>query len=208
MVNTTNKNKCVCNCSCGTKNFIVSPWYLEHGRRKSCGCILEEKKNTYEFVDDYVIGHTNKGDIFYFDQEDFEKLSKFTWRVSHNGYMQTVTPKSAEKRIVYEMHSFLLGARDGLKIDHINRNKKDNRKSNLRIVSNSMNGFNCNLASNNTSGKTGVSYNKKNSNYVAYIKVDYKQIYLGSFQSKEDAVKARKAAELKYFGELLNEGKV
>ena len=70
-----------------------------------------------------------------------------------------------------------------------------------------MNGFNCNLASNNTSGKTGVSYNKKNSNYVAYIKVDYKQIYLGSFQSKEDAVKARKAAELKYFGELLNEGK-
>lgn len=121
--------------------------------------------------------------------------------------MQTTVAYGSKKRVVYEMHSYLLGSQDNLKIDHINRNKKDNRKSNLRIVNNSMNGFNCNLASNNTSGKTGVSYHKKNNTYMAYIHVNYKRIYLGSFQNKEDAIKARKAAELKYFGELLNESK-
>ena len=47
-----------------------------------------------------------------------------------------------------------------------------------------------------------MSYNKKNNNYVSYICVDYNKIYLGSFKNFEDAVNARKEAEIKYFGEL------
>jgi hypothetical protein len=54
------------------------------------------------------------------------------------------------------------------------------------------------LFSTNTSGVTGVNWLKKNKKWRAYITVDNKQINLGSFENKEDAIKARKDAEIKY----------
>jgi hypothetical protein len=99
------------------------------------------------------------------------------------------------------MHKYICGEHKQ-KIDHINRNKQDNRKSNLRLVSNSLNGFNIDLQSNNTSGKTGVSYLKKNNTYMVYIGHDNQNIYLGCYKSFDEAVKVRQQAELKYFGEL------
>ena len=197
------ERKCICNCSCGTKNYKVTCGEIRRGDKKSCGCLSKELKNTYEFVDDYVIGTTNKGDKFYFDKEDFEKVSKYTWRVSHNGYLQTTIPKDINRKII-EMHSYLMSKEDGFVVDHINRNKCDNRKRNLRLVSKSMNGFNINKQKNNTSGKTGVSYNKRNNTYIAHIGYNNEHIYLGSYVNYNDAVKARELAEIKYFGELSN----
>ena len=197
--------RCICNCSCGTKDFEVKYSDISREYIKSCGCIAKELKNKNEFIDDYVIGKTNKGDIFYFDKEDFDKISKYTWRLSHNGYMQTTITKRPMKKII-EMHSYIMNNdyKSGFVVDHINRNKCDNRKTNLRIVNRNMNGFNISKQINNTSGKTGVSFNKKNNNYMAYICCKNKRIYLGSFYNYDDAVKARAAAELKYFGELWN----
>lgn len=86
-------------------------------------------------------------------------------------------------------------------VDHINHNIKDNRKSNLRIITVSQNAINKKIVSNNTSGVTGVCWNKKDSYWQAYITLDYKTKHLGCFQNKEDAIKARKDAEEKYFGE-------
>ena len=54
---------------------------------------------------------------------------------------------------------------------------------------------------NNTSGTKGVYYHKKNNKWIAYITYKYKTINLGSFQNKEDAIKARKEAEEKHQGE-------
>ena len=56
---------------------------------------------------------------------------------------------------------------------------------------------------NNTSGVRGVSWNKRKSNWCAYIYVQGARVYLGSSQSKSEAVNLRKQAELRYFGELL-----
>ena len=202
-INETTK-RCICDCSCGTKNYEVKYADIASKYVKSCGCIAKELKNTYEFVDDYVIGKTNNGDIFYFDKEDFDEISKYTWRVSHNGYMQTTITKRPIKKVV-EMHSYIMhNCEDEIVVDHINRNKRDNRKNNLRLVNRSMNSFNIPKQTNNTSGKTGVSFNKKNNNYMAYIGYNNKQIYLGSFFKYEDAVRAREKAEIKYFGELSN----
>lgn len=117
--------------------------------------------------------------------------------------MQTTITKRPMKKVI-EMHSYLLGKHDGFVIDHKNRNKRDNRRDNLRLVSKNMNGFNINTQINNTSGKTGVSYNKQNNKYVAYIKYNYKNIYLSSFSNISDAIKAREDAEIKYFGEVAN----
>ena len=85
-------------------------------------------------------------------------------------------------------------------IDHINRNRSDNRISNLRDVTQKQNHQNKSKPSNNTSGHSGVRWHKKSSKWVAQITHNKKHIHLGSFASLEGAVAARKAGELKYWG--------
>jgi hypothetical protein len=82
-------------------------------------------------------------------------------------------------------------------IDHINQNKSDNRIANLRVVSRSKNMHNVNLHKHNTSGYKGVSWHKPNKKWRAYIFLDYHQKHLGLFDKIEDAISARRRAELK-----------
>lgn len=86
----------------------------------------------------------------------------------------------------------------GLEVDHINHVRNDNRLVNLRFVTKLDNGRNLTRSSNNTSGVTGVYYNKVKRKYVAYINVDGVNIYLGIFVTLEEATEVRKAAETKY----------
>jgi hypothetical protein len=86
-------------------------------------------------------------------------------------------------------------------IDHINGEKSDNRIVNLRECTLLQNGKNCKKKSNNTSGHTGVYFDKSTNNWKASIKVNWKNISLGRFANIEDAIKIRKEAEEKYFGE-------
>ena len=81
--------------------------------------------------------------------------------------------------------------------DHFNRNKKDNRKKNLRVIDQQHNNWNKGLQLNNFSGVTGVRWNKKAKRWVAYIG----RKHLGSFKNIEDAIKIRKKAEKDYFGD-------
>jgi len=80
-------------------------------------------------------------------------------------------------------------------VDHINGNKSDNRESNLRIVDNAENGKNKSLLLTNKSGYHGVRLCKNSLRWHAYIYVKRKQIFLGSFKYKDEAVVARKQAE-------------
>lgn len=84
-------------------------------------------------------------------------------------------------------------------IDHIYHNTTDNRKSQLRIASFSQNSMNTVRRKDNTSGVTGVSLD--NNRWSSQITCDGKLIHLGRFNTFEEAVSARKAAEEKYFGE-------
>lgn len=88
-------------------------------------------------------------------------------------------------------------------IDHINRNKTDNRLCNLREVTHQANSINKALRSDNTSGVTGVSKHKASNKWFVRISVNKQNKYLGSFDSFEDAVKARLTAE-----EYLNYDKI
>lgn len=85
-------------------------------------------------------------------------------------------------------------------IDHINGNRADNRIENLREVSNIENSHNTGIRANNSTGIVGVQYHKRNGKrpWVAGIKVNYQQVYLGSFASQQDAIDARKRAEKEY----------
>jgi hypothetical protein len=83
-------------------------------------------------------------------------------------------------------------------LDHINQNKSDNRICNLRQVSRKENMQNVTLHKHNTSGVKGVAWHGQCKKWRAYIFADYKQISLGVYDTFEDAVKARKSAEVKY----------
>lgn len=80
-------------------------------------------------------------------------------------------------------------------IDHINRDKCDNRIANLRDVSGSENQFNRGPQANCASGFPGVARNRRKTKWQAYIKKQNRRIHLGTFERIEDAVAARRAAE-------------
>ena len=86
---------------------------------------------------------------------------------------------------------------EGMEVDHINRCGSDNRLSNLRVAKHQHNIFNCRISKNNTSGVTGV--NKARNKWVASIMLSRKKIHLGTFINKEDAVTARREAEIRLF---------
>ena len=81
-------------------------------------------------------------------------------------------------------------------VDHIGRDPSDNRLENLRLATQAENGQNCKLSANNTSGVTGIRWDARRRKWSAYIKLMYKHISLGRYDSLFDAVCARKAAEI------------
>ena len=85
-------------------------------------------------------------------------------------------------------------------IDHVNRVRTDNRIANLRDVSRKQNMQNASKRSDNTSGHPGAYWDKQKSKWQAQITHNYKSIHLGYFASLEEAISARKAGELKYWG--------
>jgi hypothetical protein len=102
----------------------------------------------------------------------------------------------------YKVHNLVWLYHNGelptLHIDHINHTKNDNRIENLREVSNLENGKNLPLFKNNNTGHIGVEWYKQTNRWRAGIRVCGKYHHLGYFKQKEEAIKARKEAEMKY----------
>lgn len=85
-------------------------------------------------------------------------------------------------------------------VDHKNRNTYDNRLSNLRAATKQQNAWNQNVRGTNLLGVKGVQ--QRGVKFRAYITVNYCTIHLGTFNMIEEAIEARRQAELKYFGEF------
>lgn len=199
-----------CQCDCGTITIVPSSGF-KHGDYKSCGCSRiehqkqnwkRESKNTYDLSGDYGIGYTPKGEKFYFDLEDYDKIKDHTWSLNSSGYLSTRTFKNRQNK-THLMHRVIMNAPKNMMVDHINGSstKLDNRKSNLRLVTPAENAMNAIASKNNTSGIKGVSWSKSSNKWYATIGVNYKTINLGKFDLIEDAINARLEAEKKYFGE-------
>lgn len=136
---------------------------------------------------------------FYMDKEGLEEVLKNPWFIGGNGYVTSARMRTGETRIY--LHRMLLNASEEDVVDHIDRNPLNNRRSNLRITTQSRNMMNSTISSDNTSGTKGISFDKKLEKWHAYISKDKKRIHLGYFYCLEDAIKARESAEKEHHGQ-------
>lgn len=88
--------------------------------------------------------------------------------------------------------------------DHINGNRLDNRRANIRVATMSENLVNRAVDKRSTSGVRGVSQDKRNGNWTAYYAVEGKKRHIGSFKTKDEAVAARMTVVIKIHGEFFN----
>ena len=203
------QRKFLVQCDCGSDPFEVMLDNLRKCHTTSCGCVQKEKMkkvgsastktNEYDLSDDKVgVGYTSKGEKFYFDKEDYKLVKDYCWRKDGTGYLVSRERGTGKNML---LHRLVMNAKDGEVVDHINHDKLNNCKSNLRKCTQGDNVKNTSINKSNTSGVTGIHWNKKISKWQAYIRVNRKQIHLGYFTSKTEAIRVRVHSELEIFGE-------
>ncbi|MBO5484350.1 MAG: HNH endonuclease [Lachnospiraceae bacterium] len=199
------KGEAVWECKCNCGNVVnVAGYQLRSGNVSSCGClhrevshIIHKKYNNYRAVENYVEVLLPNNQIMKCDEEDWYLWKEHYWRVGNNGYACS-NAFEEDKGTIY-FHQLVIDCPDGMVRDHINRDRLDNRRCNLRIVSPRRNSLNSGMNKNNTSGVKGV-YRSRNK-WVAQIVSNGKNHYLGSYDSIEEASDVRRKAEIEYFGE-------
>lgn len=142
----------------------------------------------------------SKGQYATVDDQDFDWLNQWSWHYSSNGYAMRVTyikgsGRQNQKNEYVLMHRAINKTPAGKLTDHINRDKLDNRRSNLRNADKSLNSINRPLQSNNKSGYKGIHWFKRISMWQVYINKKGKRVNLGYYQELSDAIKVRQEAE-------------
>lgn len=189
---TTNKKVCIICPESGHGEFWQTPNNHTHKIHKQgcpkCGLVkqgetlkrrvLEEKfKGVIQPQDHKVIPLTN-GAVAMVDNEDFDKVKGISWVLMANDY-------ACSSEGVY-MHRFLLNPPVGMVVDHINHNKRDNRRGNLRVCTYGEN-FQNSTHGKGTSQYRGVYWRKDRRKWCARLHLNGKTISLGCFEREVDA---------------------
>jgi hypothetical protein len=140
------------------------------------------------------------------DADIYPELIGYNWYYGCGGYAVCSRQVSGKKKTIY-MHRQIMNAKKGIEVDHINRDKLDNRTDNLRLCRRKGNARN--LPKRLKDGKAmslykGVTWRKDRQKWCARIVVDYKTISLGVFMKEIDAALAYNEAAKKYFGKYAN----
>lgn len=188
-----------CKCDCGNEKVVLGT-RMTKGETSSCGCYAKElqslrqsnysKGNEYEIVGKIArVKLSNCDDYFICDADDWEKLKHLTWGKTSQGYVRN-SKRSGEVRI----QNLIMNPHPGKVVDHIDGNKLNNCRSNLRVVTIKENCQNKHY----TKSKTGVIGVRlfPNGKYGAQIKCNGHDYYLGRFDTLEEAAKARKQKEI------------
>ena len=203
-----------CKCSCNRdNNFLAYESNLLLNKTTQCNfCRYEnvskanKKENAYDLSGEYGVGTTfNTNKQFYFDLDDYDKVKKYCWRETPNGYIASTTPDGVVylHRLILELPIAL--EKDELMGDHIKGKRYDNRKSQLRKCLPENNALNRSVRKDNASGVGGVTWEKDRKKWKATLSYRGKVVLCKRFERLEEAVSVRKEAEKKYFGEYSRE---
>ena len=157
------------------------------------------KRNEYVIKEDYaelyiLDKYGNIKQVAIIDIEDIERLKQYSFRTHNKGYIST----SIKGKTKY-LHQIIYGSiRDGFEIDHINRNKLDNRKSNLRECTHIDNTHN--RIKENKYTQQGITKLKRLKKKLYHVRVANKHI--GYYATIEEAVQARIKAEKEIYKEF------
>lgn len=142
-----------------------------------------------------LFGKYGKGKSALVDDEDYENLASLRWTCTSNGY--AVTYRN-HKRVF--MHREVVSPATDEEVDHVNGNKLDNQRHNLRTCTRLENMRNQRVSKNNTSGYKGVCWDKRWKKWRAQTYINRKYIQIGGYQTKEEAAHAYNAAVIELFG--------
>ena len=193
---------------CGNKVKAKGMCCKHYAQFKRHGCIL--KRTTRDLNE--IIEHEDCAEMVLYDKngnevartiidlEDVDKVKIYKWYMNPVGYVGN------RGKNIGLLHRFIVNAPNDMVVDHINHNKLDNRKENLRICTQKQNMRNQSIRKDNKSGYTGVYFVENKNKWVAQIRINGKTKHLGYYNEMKNAIKARKEAEIKYFGEYRYKG--
>lgn len=144
--------------------------------------------------EDYKIIPLTKGKFAKVDNDDFEKVKNINWCYTINDYAINDT--------LGLMHRFIMNTPIDMDTDHINHDKTDNRKYNLRICTRSENNYNQKIRTGYTSLYKGVSWSKPLKLWLCQITFRKQLFVLGNFSSEIEAAKAYDKKAIELFGEF------
>jgi len=146
-----------------------------------------------------------KGFVTFVDDEDYDHLMQWKWHVD-KGYakrahhFKDLNGRWRKKGIF--MHRVIMNTPEGIHTDHIDRDRLNNCKFNLRFCTISENNRNRKTQINNKSGYKGVCWKQGKKKWVAKIKVGANEFHIGSFDCPKEAAKAYNEAAVEHHGEF------
>jgi HNH endonuclease/AP2 domain len=146
-------------------------------------------------------GKYGEGKYALVDAIDYPELSKYKWNGTRCGYAARTAIINGKPKVIL-MHRQILNVPDGLVTDHINGDKLDNRRSNLRIATRAQNNYNVDSRKPSISGFKGVSWDRAKNKWQARITKDGKGMHLGYFDDPVFAAKVYDYYATKLFGEF------
>jgi len=153
--------------------------------------------NKYKMTDQgHGVVYFADGSAFLFDEIDLPLIQAHSWHKGKRGY-----PATHVRGKTVVLHRLLFPDAAGYEVDHINGDKMDNRRINLRLCTHQQNAFNQKRRCTNTSGYIGVSQVRDSSFYEAYIHHHGKKHHLGTFPDAPLAARTRDCVAKLLFGE-------
>ena len=154
--------------------------------------------------------HLSKRQVAIVDASDFVELNKQAWSASWRpkmGRFYAISSTPGDRKHKRYLHRVVMGLERGDKrmVDHINHDTLNNRRCNLRIVTNSQNMMNHGkIQRNNTSGVRWVHFEKRTQSYRVQVIKDKRSIWGGRYSSLEEAKKAAYRIAFSEHGEYVS----
>lgn len=137
------------------------------------------------------------------DNEDWDKIKDYSWCIStDNNIVAYIKGSGRKNRKLILLHRLIMNAKQGQEIDHINRNRLDNRKNNLRFCNRSQNNMNAKKRKGTLSKYKGVTWSKRDKKWKSYIGLNGKFINLGSYDNEKIAALIYNEKAQQLFGEF------